>query len=395
MKFRFLTSGESHGECLNVIIEGVPSEVEINEEQINAELARRQGGYGRGGRMQIEKDKVKIKSGVRFGISTGAPICLEITNKDYQNWLIPMSTSAVDMQNPEITKLVEDKKITKLRPGHADFAGAMKYNHTDIRNILERSSARETAARVAVGAVAKCVLKHFGINICSFVYQIGKVNIDATVCMPYEDIIELTNRSEILCVDEETEEKMKQEIDKAQELGTTLGGKFEVRAYNVPVGLGSFVHWDRKLDAKLAYAFMSINAVKSVEIGDAQKASEAFGFDYHDEIYYENSSFNHRTNNCGGIEGGMSNGEPIIIKSVMKPIPTMKTPLKSVDLKTKETYEAHFERSDSCAVPACAIVGEAMCAIVLVDEFLTKFGGDSITEISANYEHYKKMLETR
>lgn len=395
MKFRFLTSGESHGEALNVIIEGVPSEVKIDEAFVNNELAKRQGGYGRGGRMKIEKDKIKIKSGIRFGTTTGAPICIEIENKDFQNWFIPMCVNEVDLTDEKVVAEINSKKITKLRPGHADYAGAMKYNHSDVRNILERSSARETAARVVVGAVAKSILKEFNIKITSFVTQIGKAISENLVNLSFEEIENQKETSELACLDAVTEKKMKTAIDEAQQKGTTLGGKFEVNAFGVPVGLGSFVHWDRKLDAKLAFAMMSINAVKSVEIGDAQKAGKNFGCDVHDEIFYEDNKFIHITNNAGGIEGGMSNGETIIIKAVMKPIPTMKTPLMSVDLISKEPYEAHFERSDVCAVPSCAIVGESMAAIVLIDEMLTKFGGDSLSEMKRNYYNYLSYLENR
>lgn len=357
-KFRFLTSGESHGICLNAIIEGMPSNVSIDNDFINSELARRQKGYGRGGRMQIETDKAKILSGVRFGKTTGAPVCLEIENKDWQNWTIPMSVSPVDLNDPDVREAVEEKKITRVRPGHADLSGAIKYNQDDIRNILERSSARETASRVAVGAVAKCLLKEFDITGSSKVLQIGNAF---------------------------DEDSMRKEIDNAKEKGDTLGGCFEVRFENLPVGLGSFVNWDRRLEGRLAQALMSIPAVKAVEVGAGTKAASLAGSQMHDEIFFENGKYLRKTNNAGGIEGGMTNGEDVVLKVTMKAIPTMKQPLQSVDIKTKEPYTAHFERSDTCAVEACAVVGEAMCAMVLADAFLEKFGGDSLEEIKKNY----------
>ena len=367
-KFRFLTSGESHGMCLNAIIEGLPANVAIDNDFINQELAKRQQGYGRGARMQIETDKAQIKSGVRFGKTTGAPVCIEIQNKDWKNWTVPMSIEPVDIKDPDVLEAVNAKKITRVRPGHADLAGAQKYNQKDIRNILERSSARETASRVAVGAIAKCFLKEFGINGSSKVLQIG-------------------NSFE--------EEEMKQEIDKAKENGDTLGGRFEITFKNLPAGLGSFVHWDRRLDGRLAQALMSIPAVKAVEIGAGCLCSALQGSKTHDEIFYdtENSKYYRKTNNAGGIEGGMTNGEDVVLKVTMKAIPTMKQPLQSVDIDTKSPYCAHFERSDTCAVEACAIVGEAMAAIVLADAFLEKFGGDSIEETKRNFNSYTENLE--
>lgn len=357
-KFRFLTSGESHGICLNAIIEGMPSNILIDKGFIDSELSRRQQGYGRGGRMQIETDKARILSGVRFGKTTGAPVCIEIENKDWQNWTTPMSVEPVDTTNPDIANAVKEKEITRVRPGHADLAGAIKYNHDDVRNVLERSSARETATRVAVGAIAKCLLKEFGIECSSKVLQIGNA------------------------FDEET---MKQEIDNAKENGDTLGGKFEITVKNPPVGLGSFVNWDKRIDGRLAQALMSIPAVKAVEIGAGTHAAILKGSQMHDEIFIENGEYTRKTNNAGGIEGGMTNGEDIVLKVTMKAIPTMKKPLNSVDIKTKEPYSAHFERSDTCAVEACAVVGEAMSAIILADAFLEKFGGDSLEEIKRNF----------
>ncbi|MDD3419195.1 MAG: chorismate synthase [Candidatus Gastranaerophilales bacterium] len=378
---RYLTSGESHGQSLNAIIEGFPSGVKIDEEKINLQLAKRQSGYGRGGRMKIETDKVKILSGVRFGITTGAPVCLEIKNKDWENWTIPMSTSAIDDEQKNIA---EEKTITALRPGHADLAGAVKYNHQDIRNILERSSARETATRVAVGAFSRILLENFGIEIFSHVTQIGTEKAKNTP-RDYKELQKKADSSELRCADESAEEKMETLIDKAKQDGDSLGGYFEVIITNPPIGLGSFVHWDRKLDGLFAQAVMSIPAIKSVEIGVGIKASELSGSKMHDEIL---PGLKHSTNNAGGIEGGMTNGEPIIIKAAMKAIPTMTNPLKSIDLKTGQEHKAHVERADVCAVPACAIVAEAMAANVLANVFLEKFGGDSISEITQNYQNY-------
>ena len=344
-KFRFLTAGESHGKCLTAIIEGIPSGFEINPDFINKELKRRQGGYGRGGRMKIESDTVEITSGVRFGKTLGSPITLVIQNKDFENWQKIMSTDPKDF--------TDEKAFSKYRPGHADFAGSVKYNQTDLRNILERSSARKTAIEVAVGALAKQILEQFNIKCYSRIIQIGQGK---------------------------TEEEFKKEIDKAKEAGDTLGGKFEVIYENLPVGLGSFVHWDRMLDGKVAQAVMSIPAVKSVSIGN-QDAYKMLGSEFHDQMYLENGKIVRKTNNAGGIEGGMTNGEPLIVTAVMKPIPTLRKPLKTVDLKNMEQTEAHFERSDTCAVEACSVVAENRIACVLLDEFLLKYGGDNFEEI--------------
>ncbi|MBR1942732.1 chorismate synthase [bacterium] len=383
--FRFLTSGESHGKCLNAVIEGIPSGFKIDEEFINNELKRRQTGYGRGKRMQIETDKCEIKSGVRLGLTTGAPICLEVKNKDFENWKIPMSTKEVDLKNREILKLVADKSFTKIRPGHADFAGAVKYQLEDLRDVLERSSARQTAIEVAVGAIAKQMLKEFSIIGFSHVTQIGNVKAEV-LPQSYTLLKEAAEYSELRCADDIATDMMKEAIDIAKNNGDTLGGKFEVIFGNIPVGLGSHVHWDRKLDGRIAQAIMSIPAVKSVEIGVGAEAAELSGSKMHDEVFIADNKIYRKTNNAGGIEGGMSNGEPIIVKAVMKPIPTMRTPLKTVDLYKKEPTEAHFERSDTCAVPACAVVAEARVAWILIDELLKKFGGDSLKEIKKNYE---------
>lgn len=384
-KFRFLTSGESHGKCLNAIIEGVPAGFRMSEDFINSELKRRQVGYGRGKRMQIESDKCEIKSGVRLGLTTGGPICLEITNKDFENWKIPMSVKEVDLKNREILKLVAEKSFTKVRPGHADFAGAIKYQLEDLRDVLERSSARKTAIEVAVGAVAKQILKEFSIIGFSHVTQIGTVKAEV-LPQSYTLLKESAEHSELRCADDVATDMMKEAIDIAKANGDTLGGKFEIIFGNLPIGLGSYVHWDRKLDGRIAQAVMSIPAVKSVEIGIGAEAGELVGSKMHDEVFISDNKIYRKTNNAGGIEGGMTNGEPLVVKAVMKPIPTMRTPLKTVDLYKKEATEAHFERSDTCAVPACAVVAEARVAWILVDEFLNKYGGDSLKEIRSNYE---------
>lgn len=392
MIFRFLTSGESHGKCLNAIIEGVPAGIRINEDFINNELKRRQVGYGRGGRMTIETDKVKILSGVRFGKSIGSPICLEITNKDWENWTVSMSSSDVEKTDENLS-LIESVKIKNARPGHADLAGAIKYDHEDIRNILERSSARETAMRVAVGAIAKCILKEFDIDGISYVKQIGSVKSNLAV-NPFEVLSEL-EYNDLRVADKNIYQEMKDLIDKAKEEGDTLGGSFEVRFRNIPIGLGSHVHWDRKLDGLIAQAVMSIQAVKSVEIGLGKEVAERSGFNTHDEIFSENNKYIRKTNNAGGIEGGISNGEDIIVNASMKAIPTMRKPLNSVQIDTKKNVEAHFERSDTCAVSACAVVAESMVAIVLADAMLEKFSHDSLNEMKANYNNYMARVAQR
>lgn len=388
--FRFLTSGESHGISLNVIIDGVPAGFDIDNEYINAQLAKRQVGYGRGGRMKIETDKAIIKSGVRFGKSTGAPIAMEIVNKDFENWKIPMSSSPVDQNDENLAKIAE-KEITNVRPGHADFAGAIKYDQQDVRNILERSSARETAARVAVGAVAKCVLKQFGIEGFSYVLQIAEVKADENV-VPDEKTIE---SNDLRLADTNVYEQMKAAIDKAKEEGDTLGGKVEVIYKNLPIGLGSHVQWDRKLDGQLAQAVMSIQAVKAVEIGMGVDVAKTSGKNTHDEVFFENGKIVRKTNNAGGLEGGITNGENLVVKASMKAIPTMKTPLSSINLKSKEAISAHFERSDTCAVSACGVVADAMVATVLVNAFLEKFGQDNLEQIKRNYLAYEEMLRER
>lgn len=370
MKLRFLTAGESHGKSLCAIIEGMVSGLCLDVREIDNELKRRQQGKGRGARMQIETDTAEIISGVRFAKTTGAPIALLIKNRDFENWKIPMSVDEVDLSNPEIAALVEEKSISNVRPGHADLSGALKYDAQDVRDILERSSARETATRVAVGAIAKQFLKEFNVEISSEVIS---------VCG----------------VDFANQQAIEDKYNEAKAQGDTLGGLIKITANGVVTGIGSFVNWDRKLDGKLAQALMSIGAIKSVEFGMGKDVAFNSGSSVHDEIFLNSGKIERKTNNAGGIEGGMSNGEPIVMRVSMKPIPTMKKPLKSINIKTKQPFDAHFERSDTSAVEACAVVTEAMTAIVLANEYLEKFGGDSVSETKRNYENYVSYLKDR
>ena len=384
-RFRFLTSGESHGKCLTAIIEGVPAGIRIKADVINADLARRQGGYGRGDRMKIENDKVEIKSGVRLGKSTGAPICLEIRNNDYANWEDVMAVQDYDYPTEDALKKIDERSFTRVRPGHADYAGSVKYNLKDLRDVLERSSARKTAIEVAVGSVAKQILKEFNIVGFSHVVQIGNVKLDFYP-KTYTLIKQKAEASDVYCADEMTSDRMRNAIDKAAEDGDTLGGKFEVVFGNLPVGLGSYVHWDEALDGRIAQAIMSIPAVKAVEVGAGVEAANLFGSQMHDEIFVaKDKSIYRQTNNAGGIEGGITNGESLVVRGTMKPIPTMRKSLATVDLKNMSPSNAHFERSDTCAVPACSVVAEARVAIILVDEFLAKIGGDNFVEMKAHY----------
>ncbi|MGM9570799.1 MAG: chorismate synthase [bacterium] len=378
---RYLTAGESHGKALTAIVEGMPSGLKITEEKINEQLARRQKGYGRGGRMKIERDKVEILSGVRLGETLGSPITLQIKNKDWENWQ--------EIMRYEPGKIPDDKLVLKPRPGHADLPGFIKYNHSDVRNILERASARETAMRVAVGAVARIFLAEFGIKLASRVTGIAEVKAEHDKELPLEEISRLTEQSEVRCLDPEAEKLMIERIKKAQQDGDSLGGVFEVLVDGLPVGLGSYVHWDRRLDASLAEAVMSIQAIKGVEIGQGFTAAASNGSEVHDQLYFTPEKGVYRlTNNAGGLEGGMTNGERLVVRAAMKPIPTLYQPLASFDLRTKEKYFASIERSDVCAVPAAAVVGEAMVASVLAQAVLQKFGGDSLGEIKDNYQRY-------
>ena len=369
--FRILSAGESHGKGLVGVLEGFPANVKIDIEEINKDLARRQQGYGRGGRMKIEKDKVTILSGIRGGKTIGSPISFLIENKDYENWksyMNPISTNS------------EERKVTKPRPGHADLTGAIKYGFTDIRNVLERSSARETAVRVAIGSIARQLMQYFDIEVVSHVTAIGGISLGEKVTDI--DRIKLAEGSQVRCCDSKVEEMMIQEIKNAKEEGDSLGGIFEIHIKGVPAGLSSYVQWDRKLDAKLTYALMGIQAIKGVEIGYGFENAQKRGSLVHDEIFYDESKGYHRnTNHAGGIEGGMSNGNNIVIRCAMKPIPTLYKPLKTVDIETKEEALGAVERSDTCAVPAASVVGEMVAITVLAQEFLQKYGSDSIEEI--------------
>lgn len=384
---RYLTAGESHGPQLTTIIEGVPSQLELLAEKINEDLRRRQGGHGRGRRMQIEKDEVKILSGVRHGKTTGAPIALVVENNDWKHWTKIMGAEPISEEDEQEMKRV----LTRPRPGHADLNGAIKYGHRDMRNVLERSSARETTVRVAAGAVAKQILNTLGIKVASHVLEIGGVKAEKTEYESIEDLQARAEASSVRCLDETAGEKMVAAIDKAKEDGDSIGGVVEVVVEGVPVGLGSYVHYDRKLDGKLAQAMMSINAFKGVEIGIGFEAASRPGSEVHDEIIWnEEHGYSRRTNNLGGFEGGMTNGMPIVVRGVMKPIPTLYKPLKSVDIDTKEVFEASIERSDSCAVPAAAVVAEAVIAWEVAKAVVEKFGADRIDEIAENMKRHEE-----
>ena len=373
---RFLNAGESHGPALTAIIEGFPSNVKISVDYINNELSRRQKGYGRGGRMKIEKDRAEILSGVRFGYTLGSPITLMIRNKDWENWTDIMAIEG---------EPTDKREITNPRPGHADLVGGIKYGFKDLRNVLERASARETTTRVAVGAVCKQLLEDIGIKIGSYVVSIGELSVkDIIEPIPLEKRAEIAEESEVRIPVPEEDEKFKKLIDFAKKEGESLGGVFEVFATGVPIGLGSYVQWDRRLDGRIAQAMMSIQAMKGVEIGEGFRLAEKFGSMAHDEIFYNSEKgFYHKTNRAGGIEGGVTNGEPILVRVAMKPIPTLmrKKSLHSVNIKTKEPFDAAKERSDVTAVPAAAVVGEAMLAIVLANAVVEKFGNDNWIEI--------------
>jgi chorismate synthase len=354
----------------------------LSVETLNHDLARRQQGYGRGDRMKIEKDTAQILSGVRWGETIGAPVTLVVKNRDWENWCEKMSSL------PEHRD--ESEAVTRPRPGHADLTGVLKYHHTDVRNVLERSSGRETAARVAVGGVAKALLAEFGIKVGGFVAELGGISAVTPQESP-EALWQMAASSETSCCDAVAELDMKRTIDAAQSGGDTLGGVVEVQVIGVPPGLGSYVQWDRKLDGRLAMALMSVQAIKGVEVGIGFEASRRPGSRVHDEIYYE-GGYHRYSNNAGGIEGGMSNGEPIIVRAAMKPIPTLYSPLRSVDMRTHEAFEATVERSDTCAVPAALVVAEAVVAIEIANAFLEKFGGDSIVEIKRNLEGYREQI---
>jgi len=385
---RYLTAGESHGPMLTAILEGIPADLSLVAEEINLDLGRRQRGYGRGGRMRIEKDEANIVGGVRHGLTMGGPIAILIANRDWENWKRTMDSKPVDREaDPK-------EPVTRPRPGHADLAGALKYGQRDIRNVLERASARETAARVAVGAVCKRLLREFDIEVFSHVTEIGGIvaKVDGLSFAQSRDRAE---GSEVRCADAEAGEAMMRKIDEARKRGTSLGGVFEVVALNLPVGLGSYVHWDRKLDGRLAQAVMSIQAIKGVEIGLGFEGAKRFGFETHDEIFYEDGRFVRKTNRAGGLEGGMSNGQPIVVRGAMKPISTQYAPMASVDLLTKEPFKASIERSDICSVPAAGVIGEAVVAFEIARALREKFGGDSLEEMMRNYRGYLTSLHDR
>ncbi|ERJ11654.1 chorismate synthase [Haloplasma contractile] len=392
--FSYLTAGESHGEMLTAIIKSVPSGLKIDQTMINVELKRRQSGYGRGGRMAIEKDRVKITSGIRHGITLGGPIALLIENKDWKNWSKTMSV------NEEDASFI-DRVLTNPRPGHADLVGGIKYNTYDLRNILERSSARETAIRTAVGAISKQFLSEFNVEVYSHVVGIGRIKSKKWYELPEIDqtseYFKKVEKSSLRCGDSKKETEMKYLIDTSRRNGDTVGGIIELIITGLPIGLGSFVQWDEKLDGDLAKALMSIQAVKGVEIGLGFEATELPGSKVHDEILFnkhnEEASFHRSSNHSGGLEGGMTTGEPLIIRVAMKPIPTLMKPLRTVDVVTKENKTASKERSDSCAVPACSIITEAVASITIAEAFSKKFGGDSIAEMKQNYRSYSEFVK--
>ncbi|AIQ30831.1 MULTISPECIES: chorismate synthase [Paenibacillus] len=388
MSLRYLTAGETHGPQLTAIIEGLPSNLTLDFEELNFQLHRRQKGYGRGRRMQIEKDTAEIVGGVRHGSTTGAPVALVVENKDWTHWKNIMNIEPIPGSDEE------KRRVNRPRPGHADLNGGLKYNLTDLRNVLERSSARETAARVAVGAVARQLLAAFGVKIAGQVIRIGEIEAPANQ-LTVDELIVQTEESSVRVVDKETEQKMEAYIDKIKEEGDSIGGIVECIVEGLPVGLGSHVQSDRKLDGAIAGAVMSINAFKGVEIGIGFEAGKLRGSQVHDEIMYEASQGYYRASNrLGGFEGGMTNGMPVVVRGVMKPIPTLYKPLQSVDIDTKEPFTAQVERSDACAVPAACVVLENVVAWEIAKAFLDKFGGDSMEEIQANYNNYLAQLES-
>jgi len=382
--FRFETAGESHGQSLVATLIGLPAGIPVSIEQINRELWRRQQGYGRGGRMKIETDTVQIVAGVRHSQTIGSPIAMVIENKDWANWTEVMPVEDYPGSGEH------KKEVTRPRPGHADLAGCIKYNYPEARYILERASARETTARVAIGAIAKQFLGQFGIEILSHVIGVGPVKLERDAA--WEELVALSKKDEVLlgCVDPETEHRMKEAVDEAYRTGDTIGGVFEVVARGLPVGLGSHITWDSRLDGRLAQAIVSIQAVKGVELGFAKEGAASYGSKVQDTIHYDKQEheFTRGANRAGGLEGGMTNGQDLLVRGLLKPISTLRRPLESVDLATREPSAAAYERSDVCVVPAAGVIGEAMTAIVLAEAFLEKFGGDSLGEARRNYDGY-------
>ena len=386
---RYFTSGESHGEALVAFLSGLPAGLAVDQEYLDRDLWRRQQGYGRGGRMKIETDKAHILSGVHHGITIGSPIAVLLENKDWKNWQESLPVTAGDP--------AKYKAVKSPRPGHADLAGALKYNFSEARYVLERASARESAARVAVGAIAKLFLREFGMEVLSHVISVGAANVERAV--PWDQIKAIASQSEVLlsCADPEIESRMKEEVDKVLKTGDSVGGVFEVVAHGVPPGLGTYAQWDERLDALLAGAVMSLQAVKAVEIGSGIAAAASPGSEVHDEIGYDRSNgytkFSRSRNNAGGIEGGVSNGEEIRVRGYLKPISTLRRPLQSVDFATREPVKAAYERSDVCVVPAAGVAAEAMVALTLSRTALEKFGGDSMVETKRNFAGYLEQLK--
>jgi chorismate synthase len=387
---RFETAGESHGECLVATLTGLPAGVPVSLDSINRELWRRQQGYGRGGRMKIETDKAHIVSGVRHSKTIGSPIAILLENKDWKNW-----TEALPVEDFEGSK-EKQKLVTRPRPGHADLAGAIKYDFQDARYVLERASARETTSRVAVGALAKQFLGELGITVLSHVVAVGDVRLERSAS--WDELVGLSHRDDVLlnCVDSETEQRMKAVVDVAYRTGDTVGGVFEVVAHGVPPGLGSHIAWDTRLDGKLAQAIVSMQAVKGVEVGFAAEGAASFGSKVQDTIHYdkETSHFTRGANRAGGLEGGITNGEPVVVRGLLKPISTLRKPLESVDLETREPALAAYERSDVAVIPAAGVIGEAMVALVLAGAALEKFGGDSIAETKRNFNAYLEQVKS-
>jgi len=385
---RFETAGESHGECLVATLTGIPSGVPISLDAVNRELWRRQQGFGRGGRMKIETDTAELVAGVRHSQSIGSPIAIIIRNADWKNWTEPMSVT--DFEGSDEKK----KKVLRPRPGHADLAGMIKYNYHDARYILERASARETTARVAVGAIAKQFLGQFGIEVLSHVIAVGTATLDRPA--QWEELVALSKKDEVLlgCVDAEAEQRMKAVVDEAYRTGDTVGGVFEVVAHGLPVGLGSHIAWDTRLDGRLAQAIVSMQAVKGVEVGLAEEGAHSFGSKVQDTIHYDKDkrSFYRGANRAGGLEGGITNGQDLFVRGFLKPISTLRRPLESVDIVTRDAEKAAYERSDVAVVPAAGVIGEAMVAIVLAQAFLEKFGGDSLMETRRNYDGYLEQV---
>jgi chorismate synthase len=386
---KFYTAGESHGQALLAFVSGLPAALPVDLEFINSELHRRQLGYGRGGRQKIEKDRADIFAGVRHGKTIGAPVALRIENRDWVNWekILPVEASAESANN--------ERRLLAPRPGHADLAGAQKFNFHDARYVLERASARETAARVAAGAFAKLLLRELGTEIASHTIQVGHVRLDR--CASWEKIraVSADLESPLRCVDASVQKKMMGEVDGALKAGDTVGGIFEVVAHSVPVGLGSHAQWDEKLDGRLAQALMSVQAVKGVEIGAGVTAAGSYGSEVQDEISYDKSAkrFRRSSNRAGGLEGGITNGEDVVVRGYLKPISTLRRALGTADMVTKEPVRAAYERSDWCVVPAAGVAGEAMVALVLADAFLQKFGGDSLAELRRNFDNYARQLD--